>query len=308
MKPLLFFILLLRSLSAYCQTGPIAICAKDTLVYYFNSSGAVEINAKDFDRGSYDDKTPSEKLKFSFDRKGKDTSKIFTCVEHIYQRNPCNRYSTEREKKLYVFDEDKNVDSCNIYIYFEDTLLVCPFIERYSQSINISIQNQFDFTEPVEANIYMNNKLVSTQILKINNSLVHCYVPNCYIDSTFRVELIKNGDPLNGVNSSDVKSIKNHVLGKQIFTNPYAILAADVNESKNLTAADVKDIRLLINGNIDKFTKTSNWKFIDANYIFPNPSYPYDAPNYVEWIQKNENTKYVNFIAIKMGDVNMTSR
>lgn len=60
MKPLLFFILLLRSLSAYCQTGPVAICTKDTLVYYFNSLGAVEIKAKDFDRGSYDDKTPSE--------------------------------------------------------------------------------------------------------------------------------------------------------------------------------------------------------------------------------------------------------
>jgi hypothetical protein len=308
MKPLLFFILLLRSLSAYCQTGPVAICTKDTLVYYFNSLGAVEIKAKDFDRGSYDDKTPSEKLKFSFDREGKDTSKIFTCVEHIYQRNPCNRYSTEREKKLYVFDEDKNVDSCNIYIYFEDTLLVCPFIERYSQSINISIQNQFDFTGPVEANIYMNNKLLSTQILKTNNSLVHCYVPNCYIDSTFRVELMKNGEPLNGVTTADAISIKNHILGKQAFTSPYSILAADVNESKNLTAADVKEIRLLIIGNIDKFTKTSNWKFIDANYIFPNPSYPYDAPNYVEWIQKNENTKYINFIAIKMGDVNMTSR
>ena len=308
MKPLLFFILLLRSLSAYCQTGPIAICAKDTLVYYFNSSGAVEINAKDFDRGSYDDKTPSEKLKFSFDRERKDTSKIFTCVELFYQRNLCNQYTTEREKKLYVFDEDNQVDSCDIHIYFEDTLLVCPFVEQHSIRINISIQNQFDFTEPIEANIYMNNKLVSTKSIKNNNSLVNFYINNCYIDSTFRVELIKNGDPLNGVNSSDVKSIKNHVLGKQTFTSPYSILAADVNESKNLTAADVKDIRLLINGNIDKFTKTSNWKFIDANYIFPNPSSPYDAPNYVEWIQKNENNKYVNFIAIKMGDVNMTSR
>lgn len=306
MKPLLFFILLLRSLSAYCQTGLVAICTKDTLVYYFNSLGAVEIKAKDFDRGSYDDKTPSEKLKFSFDREGKDTSKIFYCEELLLQTYPCDRNLAKNW--LYVFDEENYVDSCNIYFYFEDKLHICPFGEQNYISMKISIQNQFDFTEPVEANIYMNNKLVSTTSIKNNISQVNFYVSKCYIDSTFRVELTMKGDPLNGVTSSDVMRIKNHVLGKQTFTNPYSILAADVNESKNLTAADVKDIRLLIIGNITRFPKTSNWKFIDADYKFSDPSYPYDAPKYVEWIQRDITVKKVNFIAIKMGDVNMTAR
>ena len=305
MKPLLFFILLLRSLSAYCQTGPVAICTKDTLVYYFNSLGAVEIKAKDFDRGSYDDKTPFEKLKFSFDREGKDTSKIFYCDELLLQKYPCDRNLAKNW--LYVFDEENYVDSCNIYFYFMDIWSICPFSELYSQRINISLENYYDYQEAFQALIYINNKLIKTADIISNKFDVSVNVP-CYLDSTFRVELKKNGDPLNGVTSADIKSIKNHVLGKQTFTSPYAILAADVNESKNITAADVKDIRLLINGNISQFPKTSNWKFIDANYIFPNPSYPYDAPNYVEWIQKNEKTKYVNFIAIKMGDVNMTSR
>ena len=305
MKPLLFFILLLRSLSTFCQSGPVAICAKDTLVYYFNSSGAVEINAKEFDRGSYDDKTPSEKLKFSFDREGKDTSKIFYCDELLRQNYPCDRNLTKNW--LYVFDEENYVDSCNIYFYFMDIWSICPFSELYSQRINISLENYYDYQEAFQALIYINNKLIKTADIISNKFDVSVNVP-CYLDSTFRVELKKNGDPLNGVTSSDIKSIKNHILGKQTLTSPYAILAADVNESKNLTAADVKDIRLLINGNIDKLTKTSNWKFIDADYKFSDPTYPYDAPNYVEWIQKNTDKKYVKFFAIKMGDVNMTAR
>lgn len=62
-------------------------------------------------------------------------------------------------------------------------------------------------------------------------------------------------------------------------------------KAKNLTAADVKDIRLLIIGNITRFPKTSNWKFIDADYKFSDPSYPYDAPKYVEWIQRDITVK-----------------
>ncbi len=119
----------------------------------------------------------------------------------------------------------------------------------------------------------------------------------------------KNTNPLNGVTTYDLVLISKHILGIQLLDSPYKIIAADANRSGSLTALDLALFRSLILHSIDELPNNTSWRFIGTNYEFDNPAQPLleDFPESMDCLNLTSSEASINFIGIKVGDVNGTA-
>ncbi len=119
---------------------------------------------------------------------------------------------------------------------------------------------------------------------------------------------VKNVDHSNGISVADMILIQKHILGLSPLNSPYKILAADVNNSQNVTGADIIQIRKLLLGYYDEFPQNTSWRFIDSEHAFIDPENPWmsDLPETYE-IHDLQNNMVVNFNGYKVGDVNSSA-
>lgn len=116
------------------------------------------------------------------------------------------------------------------------------------------------------------------------------------------VRIKKDGDDLNGVTTWDLVLIQKYILGLESL-GPFKILAADLNQSKTLTAIDLLTIRKAILGFYsDGFPFVDSWLFYDGDC---EPGEDVFDSNCVDFIPINLEleSQEMNFLGIKMGDV-----
>ncbi len=108
----------------------------------------------------------------------------------------------------------------------------------------------------------------------------------------------------NGITTLDIAMIRRHIFTTNLFNNPYKTIAADVNSSGSVSALDIPAIRSVILGLQNDFDKLL-WKFVPQSSTFtdPNNPFPYDT---LIHIPSASNTNDLDFIALKLGDVNDT--
>ncbi|HRI58274.1 MAG TPA: cohesin domain-containing protein, partial [Saprospiraceae bacterium] len=118
----------------------------------------------------------------------------------------------------------------------------------------------------------------------------------------------KDGDDLNGVNTLDLIRISQHILGLVPLGSPYAMIAADANKSNSITTFDMVEIKKLIQGIYTELPNNTSWRFLDANFIFPNPSNPFQGawPDTFTYTVQ-DSFRYFNIFGIKMGDVDCSA-
>jgi Cohesin domain/Dockerin type I domain len=119
------------------------------------------------------------------------------------------------------------------------------------------------------------------------------------------VAAIKSDDSptADGVTVADLALIQRHILGISRLDSPYKLLAADVNGSKDVTVADLALIQRLILGMTNSFP-AGLWRFVPADYAFADTNNPWDAPTNVSYASLTADSANLNFVAIKLGDVN----
>ncbi|MCC7244090.1 MAG: hypothetical protein IT269_00305 [Saprospiraceae bacterium] len=93
--------------------------------------------------------------------------------------------------------------------------------------------------------------------------------------------------------------------------SPCQLIAADVNKSNSVTTFDIVALRKLLLGEIQGFLYNTSWRFVDANFNFPNPNNPFGGipsftdHEFISGIDITDHTPDIaDFIAIKIGDVN----
>lgn len=124
----------------------------------------------------------------------------------------------------------------------------------------------------------------------------------------FTVDTIMD-NPANGVSILDVSLLARHILNIDPITSPYKIIAGDVNDSGSLTTLDIVLIRLMIIGELAEFPGgTPSWRFVPSDYTFPPGTTPFNPP-FREYRLLNDLNGFneVDFIAIKMGDINCSA-
>lgn len=114
----------------------------------------------------------------------------------------------------------------------------------------------------------------------------------------------KEENLLEGINEKDFKIIEEHILGNKKITNPLQLIAADVNNSKSITVADLVELRKVKTGIKKEFSNNTSWRFLPRDFSFPNPLIPWkDFPIQLKLptITGYYNNYYI--IGVKIGDV-----
>ena len=128
-------------------------------------------------------------------------------------------------------------------------------------------------------------------------------VPGC---QEYTLMPYRNDNPVNGVTTFDLALISKHILGLQPLDTPYKIIAADANKSGAITTFDIVVLRKLILGIDTVFTGNTSWRFVPAEFVFPDPLNPFTSPFPENLTVNAANLPLdgLDFVAIKTGDVN----
>ncbi|MCC7027574.1 MAG: T9SS type A sorting domain-containing protein [Saprospiraceae bacterium] len=278
---------------------PIPKCKTGLLTWTLPTTGKVTILAKDLDFGSFDNCSSKDKLKFFFDGDINKTSTVYTCEDFAAKVN-CNnsRYKVEFDIEMWVEDEEENRDYCKTKIsIIRDGLDSCIIQFDGANIVGFIKTEDQKESAPVEVCLERNDVLLKKVI---GGPFV--FGDLCF-PYDYKVIPRRNDDPLNGISTRDILRIQSHVLGKKLISTPYRMIAADVNASNSITAADMVEMRKLILGIIPSFRKVNSWTFVPTSYVFPKPSNPWNAPRSKEIFIDTWHTYNSDFIAIKMGKV-----
>ncbi|HEY9705076.1 MAG TPA: dockerin type I domain-containing protein, partial [Allocoleopsis sp.] len=122
----------------------------------------------------------------------------------------------------------------------------------------------------------------------------------------FKIAIAKTDGASNaGVTTYDISVISKHILGQQLINSPYKLLAADVDSSGEIDAADMLLIRQVVLRIEPNFKKVPNWIFVPKSFNLPASPKLSDVPNaYFFNAYSANNPDTFRFVAIKAGDVN----
>lgn len=119
----------------------------------------------------------------------------------------------------------------------------------------------------------------------------------------------RSDNPLNGVSTFDLVLINKHILDIERLGSPYQIIAADANGSGSVTTADILTLRRLILGIDTTLTHSPLWRFVPANFQFPDPEQPFKTafPQAIA-VTASSQPQQANFIGVRIGDVNGSAK
>ncbi|RMD72054.1 MAG: HYR domain-containing protein, partial [Bacteroidetes bacterium] len=262
----------------YCQYG--------LTIELMPTTGMVDVWASDFDAGSWDNCLGA--LTFSFSDDPAFNHLTFTC-------DSVGMIPIE----MWVTDAAGNQDFCETFILVQDNQNVCGF---GNPSISGLIATEYD--APVEGvMVELNGDMNSSIATNAYGAYLFTNVP-AGGDYTVKPGLDEN--PLNGVSTYDLVLITAHILNEDPLDSPYQLIAADANNSGSITTSDLVELRRLILHEIPNFTNNTSWRFVDADYVFPEPANPWYEP-FPEVFNVNNldaDVMGADFVAVKIGDVN----
>ena len=114
---------------------------------------------------------------------------------------------------------------------------------------------------------------------------------------------------LDGVNVADLVAIIRHLLAFEPFVSPYQYIAADVNRDNEISIEDLVLIQAYLLGKIDEWPNNTYWRYVVAEYIFPDPTNPLAdfIPEQLEIFNATGEILGLDFYGIKVGDANLSA-
>ncbi|MBK8483988.1 MAG: T9SS type A sorting domain-containing protein [Saprospiraceae bacterium] len=281
----------------FCKTGLIAVVMP--------TGAFIDVPARFFDEKSADNCTPQNKLRFSFTTNPNDSIKRFTCADIF------NGIRDTIEITLYITDLDGNQTFCKTSLLLQDNNgNICP--NKFTNGgIIAGLINTT--TNSVLQNAHL--ELLKSDIMfgSINSDKIGEYI---FVDlpegEDYKLRPIKNDDISNGVSTADIVLMQKHILGLQRFNSVYQYIAADVNNSHSITAADISELRKLILGITNTFSNgTESWSFIKKSTVFDNPENPWENSPWETLYEvkalQGPNVAF-DYMGVKMGDINYSAK
>ncbi|MEM6321301.1 MAG: dockerin type I domain-containing protein [Bacteroidota bacterium] len=262
----------------------------------------IEIEAKDFDRGSSDNCTDKTTLQNNFriwnrrlavprpqtiaSVKALPTSLTLTCDDLASQ-----------EVFIFAFDEADNFTTVETFIVVQDNQNSC--VNSGTTNINGKIITEQGVNVENVA-VAISGAMVDDQMTPADGAYAFAVRPN----GSYQIRPTKRSNPLNGVTTFDLILISKHILGIQPFGSPYQHIAADVNKSGTITAFDLVQLRQLILNLIPDFPSNDSWRFVDKQYQFQTKN-PAKEPfkEFIEIGNKLDREQALDFIGVKIGDL-----
>lgn len=277
--------------------NPTPYCTSSITTTIMPSAGMIQIWAVDFDYGSFDNCTAQEDLIFSFSQDINDDNRVIICDDIE------NGVSQVFTLELWVTDEHGNQERCEVNFIVQDNGDACPN-GTIKGKVEGRIVTQHDkYIQDVELDYTASIDTFSG--MQMTDSMGEFALESTpeYLKYVFRPSF--ESDPNLGVSTLDLVLIQRHILQIAPFDNPYDIIASDINKSEKVTSADLLALRKMILGIIHEWPEgTDNWVFVDSSYVFPDETRPYEYPDSIVIETLFDTVDQVNFVAVKMGDVN----
>ncbi len=271
------------------ETPPIIQCKPVVATLENSSTPFAEVLASDFDNGSFDNCTDS--LWFSFSPDTADFNQFYFCCED-------GQYIVE----IWATDSVGNQAFCN------QILTILPGDANCNCGADIAgiISTEANLTVGgVEVTLSDDQGATAeTFTTQANGLYSFTDVPE---GQDYTIAPYKNTNLTNGVTTFDMVLITRHILGVTPLNSPYKIIAADVNKSGTVTTFDLVALQMVIlNVSTSYPNGNTSWRFIPADYNFPNPSNPFDPPfpEFIQLLNFTGDRLEEDFVAIKVGDVN----
>ncbi len=217
------------------------------------------------------------------------------------QRNlkvDCNDVDEDLIVEIHAWDEYDQHDFCQTIISVRDLQAVCTAANGLIAGI-VRTENA-DMVQNVDVQLSG-----SGQMLYLTDEAGYYAFEGVEPYGDYTVFPSLNSGFHNGISTLDIILIQKHILGQELLESPYQFIAADVNNSKSISTIDIIQLRKLIL-NIDiAFEHNSSWRFIAADYTFPNLTNPWQAtfPEFISLNNLQDSLTNVDFIGVKIGDV-----
>lgn len=145
----------------------------------------------------------------------------------------------------------------------------------FSQIVDVNVAGFTTFRlgsngQPMDGvNISLQNNENNDLCLTISNSigLYNCVMSLNLGFNSITAEASLNNNITDGVTALDLALIQRHILELQLINDPYHRIAADVNQSKNISTIDIIRIQQVILGLIPNFPDVDSYQFIPVNLL-----------------------------------------
>jgi hypothetical protein len=200
---------------------------------------------------------------------------------------------------IYAFDEEGNYDYCETYVLVQEHNSCNGPDDATIAGVITTTANET--IEGVEVSI---NGAAQMNMTTGTDGAFIFQVPQ--LGGDYTVTPYHNDNPLNGVSTFDIILISKHILNIDPLDTPYQRLAADVNNSETITTLDMIHIRKLVLNITTSFTNNTSWRFVPADYVFPNALNPWQEtfPELININNLSESLVNADFVGVKTGDVN----
>jgi Dockerin type I domain len=191
---------------------------------------------------------------------------------------------------LIETEDDKNIEECGVFLHSAsgNTTSFTPI------SYNI---NKNSLSNRAELDNLVNRKIDSVTIKQY-------YCSGTIKNDHYTVTPLKDDDPRKGISTRDISLIKKHLAGTDLLNSPYKLIAADVDKSGSITKVDIEILRKLVLGIYREIPYNTSWRFVDRDYVFPDPLNPF-----LEHFPENKTiaiphtAPHIGFTGIKTGDI-----
>jgi len=269
----------------------------------------IALTDKDFLLHTDDNCTPSSKLVTAIRKAGQGTG---------FPRNPdgtpqttvtftCNELG-KQNVEVWSIDLAGNADFCVTYVDVQDNMGNCTnTFAVVSGALKTEAGNGLE-----DANVELDGASPSNpsvNLLVPSDADGNFLFTNVPYNGDYTVTPIKDNDPLNGVSTFDLVLINKHILGIEPLNSPYKMIAADANNSRSITTFDIVELRKLILGIYTELPNNTSWRFVDADFGFPNQQNPFQTifPETKQIQDLATDHLAEHFVAVKVGDVNGTA-
>lgn len=295
-------------------------------------NGTVELWARDFDQGSFDNCTDEEDLLFTLYNEKPVQSKIF--VEHYFKGDGLDATEAEylagdaqkwvpefnssskifdcddlpiAEVMMTVWDEKGEYDFCEVTLTLVDNQDACN-----DSIMRVDLEGRI---QDISGNAMPDVKV------SLINDVLPGYPRSNYTDEEgiysfvnqpstldYSIAVEKDGDYMNGVSTLDLVLIQRHILGLEKFDDPYKVIASDINNDAKVRTSDLVELRKLILGVNNAFENNTSWRFIDKEQLFsdPNDPWPFNEIMFMSALDPDKDN--IHFYGQKIGDVNNSAK
>ena len=197
---------------------------------------------------------------------------------------------------LTVTDLEGNQTVCNTIIEVQDNMFSCSPPE-----VNISGRMLNLLGSPVEGVELAANGIYFTTT-DFNGNYIFEDLP---AGGDYNITPLDQQLEAQGISTFDLVLIAAHILQTRVITDPYSLIAVDVDDNNFISVIDLVGIRQVILERTASYNSGIAWKYIDANFMFMNNLNPFldDYPVQINLNELTSDVQNANFIAIKLGDV-----